>query len=64
MRDYLHRLLAAEYAVDLALDGQEALEMANRHRYSVVISDVMMPGMDGFGLLLSSATIYRRVRCR
>ena len=51
MRDYLHRLLAAEYAVDLASDGQEALEMANRHRYSVVISDVMMPGMDGFGLL-------------
>jgi signal transduction histidine kinase len=51
MRDYFRRLLTADYAVDLASNGLEALEMASRHQYSVVITDVMMPGMDGFGLL-------------
>jgi signal transduction histidine kinase len=51
MRDYLRRLLMADYAVDVASNGLEALEAVRRHRYSVVITDVMMPGLDGFGLL-------------
>jgi signal transduction histidine kinase len=51
MRDYVRRLLSAAYVVDLASNGLEALQMVSRHHYSVVITDVMMPGMDGFGLL-------------
>jgi signal transduction histidine kinase len=51
MRDYLRRLLTVDYVVDLASNGLEALQMVSRHLYSVVITDVMMPGMDGFGLL-------------
>jgi signal transduction histidine kinase len=51
MGDYLRRLLTVDYVVDLASNGLEALKMVGRHRYSVVITDVMMPGMDGFGLL-------------
>jgi signal transduction histidine kinase len=51
MRDYVRRLLTADYVVDLASNGLEALQMVGRHQYGVVISDVMMPGMDGFGLL-------------
>jgi signal transduction histidine kinase len=51
MRDYVRRLLTADYLVDFASNGLEALQMVSRHRYSVVIADVMMPGMDGFDLL-------------
>jgi signal transduction histidine kinase len=51
IRDYVRRLLTADYVVDLASNGLEALQMVSRHQYSVVITDVMMPGMDGFGLL-------------
>ena len=51
MRDYVRRLLMADYAVHQASNALDALQMISRHRYSVVITDVMMPGMDGFDLL-------------
>jgi len=34
-----------------AEDGQEGLEQANRHRPDVIISDALMPRMDGFQLI-------------
>jgi signal transduction histidine kinase/ActR/RegA family two-component response regulator len=33
--------------VECAMDGNEALEMLRQRAYSVVVSDVRMPGMDG-----------------
>ncbi len=41
-------LEAAGYEVDLATSGEEALEMAKKHRYTLFIVDIEMPGMDGF----------------
>jgi DNA-binding response OmpR family regulator len=38
------------FAVTAARDGREALDLARRHRPSVIISDVMMPEMDGYEL--------------
>ena len=51
MRDYLRRLLSERYAVEAVSDGQAALEAAQRRRPDLVLSDVMMPRLDGFGLL-------------
>jgi PAS domain S-box-containing protein len=51
MRDYLCRLLTERYDVENASDGQPALEAAPRDRPDLVLSDVMMPRLDGFGLL-------------
>jgi PAS domain S-box-containing protein len=52
MRDYIARLLRAEgYDVAVAADGLQALELARRELPDLVITDVMMPGVDGFGLL-------------
>ncbi|WP_433223081.1 chemotaxis protein CheB [Dactylosporangium sp. CS-047395] len=51
MRDYLYRLLAGDWTVQLARNGAEALDLARREPPDLVLSDVMMPGLDGFALL-------------
>jgi PAS domain S-box-containing protein len=51
MRDYVRRLLTDRYDVVVASDGQAALDAIRDRRPDLVLSDVMMPGMDGFGLL-------------
>ncbi len=51
MRQYLVRLLAERYEVEAVPDGGAALACARKHPPDVVLSDVMMPNLDGFGLL-------------
>jgi DNA-binding response OmpR family regulator/serine phosphatase RsbU (regulator of sigma subunit)/anti-sigma regulatory factor (Ser/Thr protein kinase) len=51
MREYLGRLLTGSYQVTLATDGVEALELAIADMPDLVLTDVMMPRLDGFGLL-------------
>jgi signal transduction histidine kinase len=51
MRDYVLRLLRPRYDVETVRDGQQALKSAQTVRPDLILSDVMMPRMDGFGLL-------------
>jgi PAS domain S-box-containing protein len=52
LRDYVGRLLEGEgYHVELAGDGVAALASARARRPDLVLTDVMMPAMDGFQLL-------------
>jgi signal transduction histidine kinase len=51
MREYVRRLLAEAYDVEVVADGRAALEAAFRRRPDLVLADVMMPELDGFGLL-------------
>ncbi|HEY6432927.1 MAG TPA: response regulator, partial [Acetobacteraceae bacterium] len=51
MRHYVQRLLAPRYAVEAVADGRAALEAVRRHPPDLVLTDVMMPRLDGFGLL-------------
>ena len=51
MRDYVHRLLSSHFDVESVSDGQAALEKALAHPPDLILSDVMMPSLDGFGLL-------------
>ncbi|MGA9866603.1 MAG: ATP-binding protein [Acetobacteraceae bacterium] len=51
MRDYVRRLLGAQYDVEAVSDGQAALEAAARDPPDLVLTDVMMPRLDGIGLL-------------
>ncbi|WP_437297797.1 ATP-binding protein [Sorangium sp. So ce426] len=51
MRLYVRRILDARWAVEAVSDGAAALESARRSPPDLVVADVMMPGLDGFGLL-------------
>uniref|UniRef100_UPI00358F653C response regulator n=1 Tax=Cupriavidus taiwanensis TaxID=164546 RepID=UPI00358F653C len=52
LRDYMRRLLgAAGHRVAVAADGEAALALARAHAPALVVSDVMMPRLDGFGLV-------------
>ncbi|MBE8992709.1 response regulator, partial [Nostoc sp. LEGE 12450] len=51
MRDYVKRLLSQQYEVESVADGLAALDSARGRVPDLVLTDVMMPGLDGFGLL-------------
>jgi len=51
MRQYVQNLLALDYAVTAAADGAAALDSARREPPDLILADVMMPNLDGFGLL-------------
>jgi signal transduction histidine kinase len=51
LRDYLTRVLARYWTVDTAVDGEIALATVRDHRPDVILTDVMMPNLDGFGLV-------------
>jgi light-regulated signal transduction histidine kinase (bacteriophytochrome) len=51
MRDYVRRLLAERYEVVAVPDGLAALAAAQENPPDFVLTDIMMPRLDGFGLL-------------
>lgn len=51
MRGYVRRLLGRNCHVQTVSDGQEALAAAIAKRPDLILTDVMMPNLDGFGLL-------------
>ncbi|SEI48579.1 Signal transduction histidine kinase [Pseudomonas sp. NFACC07-1] len=50
MLSYLRELLRDDYSVATATDGEQAWALLQRRPIDVVVSDVMMPKLDGFGL--------------
>lgn len=50
MREYLRRLLSTQWTVEAVADGRLALEAVRRQRPDLIVSDVMMPNMDGLEL--------------
>jgi signal transduction histidine kinase len=51
MRAYVSRLLGARYDVTAVPDGTTAIAAALAAPPDLVLTDVMMPGLDGFGVL-------------
>lgn len=51
MRSYLVRLLGAHWSVRTTANGEEALRAVAERQPDVVLTDVMMPRVDGFELL-------------
>jgi excisionase family DNA binding protein len=58
IRDLLKKALAlADYDVDIAPDGQEALEYMKRNAYNLLITDLRMPGLDGLTVISEARRI-------
>lgn len=51
MRDYVKRLLSQQFHVITAKDGEEALVKLHEFKPDLLLSDIMMPKIDGFALL-------------
>jgi PAS domain S-box-containing protein len=51
VREYVRRLLAPRYDVDAVADGEAALAAVRQGRADLVLADVMMPKLDGLGLV-------------
>ncbi len=47
IKDYIHKVLSREYQIFEAQNGKEGLEIAIKELPDCIISDVMMPEMDG-----------------
>jgi signal transduction histidine kinase/DNA-binding response OmpR family regulator len=51
LREYLRRILSGRWDVQTVADGASALAAARATAPDLVLTDVMMPGLDGFELL-------------
>jgi PAS domain S-box-containing protein len=51
LREYLQRILESRWTVETAPDGEAALRAVRASPPDLVLTDVMMPGLSGFGLL-------------
>lgn len=60
LRDWLLRY-ADRFKVTTAQDGVEALEILRRKEISIVVTDLRMPRLDGFGLLLRMAEQHPQI---
>ncbi|WP_324275967.1 response regulator [Blastococcus brunescens] len=60
MRAYLARLLGAHWSVRTTANGEEALAAVAQRQPDVVLTDVMMPRVDGFELLRALRADPRR----
>jgi PAS domain S-box-containing protein len=56
MRTFVTSVLSPHWRVLQAVDGGEGLEIARAERPDLVLTDVMMPRLDGFGLLTALRT--------
>lgn len=58
MRDVIEAALSGDYTVTCVADGKKALDTFARQDFDLIITDVLMPEMDGIELLLA----MRKVR--
>lgn len=47
----LYHCMKEKYEIDLARNGRQGLDFLKRKKYSLILLDVMLPGMDGLSVL-------------
>jgi DNA-binding response OmpR family regulator len=63
IRDLIRDTLTAKgYQVGVAANGVEALDMLPRDRFDIMVTDVVMPGMEGLELVKQVKRLHPQVR--
>lgn len=50
MRAFLNDQLNKSFAIETACNGEEALKIMAEHKFDIIVTDIMMPVMDGYEL--------------
>ncbi len=56
-KSFARELRAEGFTVTAVASGGEAIEMMGNGKYDLVVTDLMMPGIDGFGVLKATKEI-------
>lgn len=56
MTEFIKNCLSGDYLVDTAEDATEALKLLNEKHYNLIVSDIMMPDIDGISLVKNLKT--------
>jgi len=63
VREFIVRSLASVgYAVTAAIDGQQALDMLAGEKFDVLVSDIVMPNVDGIALAMKATRLFPDLR--
>ena len=55
MRTFLKEVLSDEgYQIDLAVSGRDAVEKMTSNQYEIIITDIVMPELDGLGVVAAA----------
>ena len=58
VREFIARSLSSVgYKVAEAVDGQQALEMLMREKFNVLVTDIVMPNVDGIALAMKATRL-------
>ncbi len=63
VREFIQRALAsAGHDVTVTVDGQQALDQLSRETYDVLVTDIVMPNVDGIALALKATSLHPDLR--
>ena len=63
VREFIVRSLSsAGYKVAAAIDGQQALDILAHEKFSVLVSDIVMPNVDGIALAMKATRLFPDMR--
>ena len=63
IRKIIHELLVLDgHEIDQAENGKVGLELIERHRYALIITDIVMPEQDGLEVIMELKRLYPSLR--
>jgi two-component system, cell cycle response regulator CpdR len=63
VREFITRsLLSAGYKITAVADGQQALDMLAQEKFDVLVTDIVMPNLDGIALALKAVRLFPDLR--
>src|SRR5215475_14284717 len=63
VREFIVRsLLSANYKLTAVADGQQALDLLAQEKFDVLVTDIVMPNLDGIALALMAVRLFPDLR--